>query len=109
MCATPHPKHHAVLAVLAADVAAPAAVVAAPAAVAKAIPSAPIPRAVVGMAALGAKRAMALKESAPATLDESNVRQIGWANDGPRPPPSAGELENNNQPAMGASKAGGGL
>jgi hypothetical protein len=39
MCATPRPKHQALLAALAAEAAAHAAIVAAPAAVAKAIPS----------------------------------------------------------------------
>ncbi len=51
MCATPRPKHQAVLAALAADVAAPNAVVAAPTAVAKAIPSAPTPGSVIGVSA----------------------------------------------------------
>ena len=73
ICATPCPKRHAVLAALAADVAAPAAVIAVPTAVAKAIPSAPTLRAVVGKAALVAKKVKALKESAQATLDKSTV------------------------------------
>jgi hypothetical protein len=73
MCATPRPKHLAVLATLAADVAAPKAVVAAPMVEAKTTPSAPMPWAVVGAAKLVAKKAKALKESAPATLDESAV------------------------------------
>jgi hypothetical protein len=73
MCATPHPKHQAVLAVLAADVAVAAAVVAAPVAVAKANPSVPMPGAVVGVLALVVKKAKASKESALATLDESAV------------------------------------
>jgi hypothetical protein len=51
MCTTPHPKHQALLAMLAADVAAHTAFFAAPAAVVKAIPSAPTPRAVVGIPA----------------------------------------------------------
>jgi hypothetical protein len=50
-CATPHPKRQALLAALAADVAAHAAVVVAPAVVVKAIPSAPMPRALVGVPA----------------------------------------------------------
>jgi hypothetical protein len=48
MCATPHQKHQAVLAGLAADFAAPTAVISAPLAVAKAILSAPMPGAVIG-------------------------------------------------------------
>ncbi len=48
MCATPHPKHQALLAGLTADVATHAAVVAAPVVVEKAIPSAPMPEALVG-------------------------------------------------------------
>jgi hypothetical protein len=48
MCATPRPKRQAVLAVLAADVAAHAAFFAVPTVVSKAIPSAPMPGAVVG-------------------------------------------------------------
>ncbi len=96
MCVTPPPKHQAVLATLATDVAAPVVVLPAPAAVAKAILSATMPGVVVGAAALVAKKAEALKESAPATLDKSTVRKIGGANDGPRPPLSMGELKNNN-------------
>ena len=49
MCATPRPKHQALLAVLAADVAVHTAVVAVPAVVAKAIPSVPTPGALVGV------------------------------------------------------------
>ncbi len=70
----------------AADVTVPAAVVTAPATVAKAIPSAPTPRADVGMPVLVAKKAKVSKESAPATLDESAVHWKGGRNDGPRPP-----------------------
>ncbi len=58
---------------LAAEVATPTAVIAAPAVVAKAIPSGPMPRTVIGMSALVAKKAKGLKESALATLDESAV------------------------------------
>jgi hypothetical protein len=53
MCATPHPKHQAVLGALAADVAAPMSVLAAPTVLAKEIPSAPTPGAVVGVPAAG--------------------------------------------------------
>ncbi len=58
---------------LAAYVAAPAAVNTVPMAVAKAIPSAPMPREVIGARALVAKKAKELKESAKATLDKSAV------------------------------------
>ncbi len=51
MCATLRPKCQALLAALAADVAAHAAVVAVPAVIAKAIPSAPMPGALVGVPA----------------------------------------------------------
>jgi hypothetical protein len=67
MSASPCPKCQVVLAV-------PAAVVVAPVAVAKAIPSALLPGSVVGAPTLVAKKAKVLKESAPATLDESAVR-----------------------------------
>jgi hypothetical protein len=56
MCATPRPKHQAVLAALAADVAVLAAVVAAPLAVVKVILSAPKPRAIVGTPTLVQRR-----------------------------------------------------
>jgi hypothetical protein len=84
MCTTSRPKRQAVLAVLAAEVAAPTAVVAVPTVVAKAILSAPMPGAVIGVPALVAKKAKALKESAPSTLDKYAVRRIVGANDGPR-------------------------
>jgi hypothetical protein len=58
---------------LAADVVVTVAVIVAPAVVAKVIPSAPMPRAVVGTLTLVAKKAKAMKDSAPATLDKSAV------------------------------------
>jgi hypothetical protein len=73
MCATPHPKHQAVLAAFVAGVVTHTAVLAAPVVVAKVILSAPTPGAVVGAAALVAKKAKTLKESALAMLDESTI------------------------------------
>jgi hypothetical protein len=63
MCTTPRLKCQAVLAMLASDVAAPTAVVAATAVVAKAILSAPMPRAVFDMPTLVSKKATVSKES----------------------------------------------
>jgi hypothetical protein len=67
------PKHQAVLAVLVADVDTPVEVVAVRAAVVKMIPSVPTPWAIVGVPMLVEKKAKALKESAPETLEESAV------------------------------------
>jgi hypothetical protein len=72
MCATPCPKHQAVLAVLAADVAALVAVNPVSMALVKAIPSAPMPGAVDGPHVSG-KKGKVIEESVPATLDESTV------------------------------------
>jgi hypothetical protein len=78
LCTTPCPKHQAVLAMHAADVAVPTAVVSAPAATAKAILSAPISGPVVGAPALVAKKAKKAKASKESALAPASSETLLW-------------------------------